>query len=120
MTSIELMIITLVAITVVIFVIYFIIGFYDLYYIYKLYLYLERKKFKRWRYLTTIKGRIPLFSNPFKAIPYIFNDLDTGDKNIKKYKEKLRSGLKLILIFSVIIVLLFASIFLTAYFGGLI
>ncbi len=56
----------------------------------RLSVYLKKYKHVRWVYLHT-----PFYIDSFKWFSYIFNDLDARDKNILKYKIKLRNWTKL-------------------------
>ena len=60
----------------------------------KLYFYLKKKNHSRWCELTTIGSFSPGGSNPFKWLPYIYNEVDNRDKVIKRYKDNVKIGLK--------------------------
>ena len=113
-------ILILVILLIVSLIVFFITVIYNLFYNLKLSLYLRKHRFKRWRYLTTLLGVGPWMNNPFRWIPYVFNNLDTLDKTILHYKRILRSGLKIFTIsFAIFIVLLFIFPLLLQFFGGI-
>ncbi len=92
-------------ILIVIFVVFigiFVVGFlfsfaYVIFYNAKLTKYIKKEKYERWCELTSIGNSGPGLSNPYKSIPYVYNELDTDDKYILKHKIKTRFGLRLCL-----------------------
>ena len=58
-----------------------------------------KKNYDRWSELTSIGAYGPGGLNPFKWFPYIYNDLDTENEDIRRYKDRIRFCLKYGLIF---------------------
>ena len=85
----------------------------------RLFFYLKKHHYKRWQELTTIKGFVLGTASPFRLFPYIFNDLDVRDKNILRYKNKLRTWTKLFILSAAFAGIITVVIILIAwYFGG--
>ena len=63
------------------------------------------KNYDRWCQLTTIGAFGPGGSNPFKWFPYIYNDLDTENEDIRGYKDRIRFGLKYGLILMLVVLI---------------
>ncbi len=85
------------------FIIISVVGFlfsfsYMLFYNAKLFIYIKKEKYDRWLDLSTIGDFGPGFSNPFKSLPYIYNELDTEDEYILRHKTKTKFGIRLCLI----------------------
>jgi hypothetical protein len=60
----------------------------------KLYRYLKRENYNRWRDLTTIRGFGAGGSNPIRFIPYLYSKEDEEDKVILQLKDNIRFGLR--------------------------
>ena len=119
MTNIEQMLLFLVSILLLFIVSALILGFYNLFYSHRLASYLKNNNPKRWKQLYTIKEIGSLLSNTLSSFSYISNKLDTEDRNILRYKNKLRFGSKIFFINVLLVWILIILILITALsFGG--
>jgi hypothetical protein len=74
--------------------------------------YIKKNHYNRWKKITSIWTFGPGLSNPFRSIPYLFNDEDIEDKEVLKNKQKVKYGLYAILFsFTVMIIIICILIF---------
>ncbi len=101
------------------------IGIFNFYNSQKLWNYIKNRNPSRWSELLKYKTFAEATSNPIRAfyttirlMNYIYNNLDTNDKQIRKYKYRLKIGIKLFLLNVIVIFVLF---FIAAFvvYGGL-
>jgi cell division protein FtsL len=126
MTKIENILLNIITAIVTIIGIVFVIVIYNLFYYQKLNSYLKKKKPRRLSELLKYRTFAEATSNPirginyaFRFLDYLYNDLDIRDKNIRKYKFKLRLGFKLFLLsIFVVFALLSITIMIAWFFGG--
>jgi hypothetical protein len=59
-----------------------------------LYFYLMKNNYDRWCELTSIGNFGPGGSNPFKWFPYLYNQVDIDNKDILRYKNRVRFWLR--------------------------
>ncbi len=103
----DISILILFSILIIIFFLYFINGVVAFYLSLRLYFYLLRHKQGQFKRITSLPGNIGIgLSNPFKWFPYIFNDENFDDIEIKKIKIAIRPRLKWILWTGTILILL--------------
>lgn len=69
--------------------------FRSMYYSIKLYLFLKKTNYKKWRYLTSIGNFGPGFNNIFRWFPYIRNNEDIDDLSVLKYKDAIISNFRM-------------------------
>jgi len=70
---------------------------------YELNLYLKNNYDETWSRITCYNKSLGRGSNnPFRYIPYIYGDKDNDDKNILRYKEKVKNNLHWAIIFFLI------------------
>lgn len=70
-------------------------GWYTVIYSMKLCYYLMDKHPDQWSELTTIGSTWgPGMSNPFRWLPYIYDDTDCEDAKVRYYKERTRLGIR--------------------------
>lgn len=62
----------------------------------RLYCYLKKNNYERWRCLTMIGKFGPGTSNPLRWLPYIYGKEDNEDETVLRLKDNIRAGLRYI------------------------